>query len=402
MAGVLITGRRPTATPSTRMPFFSRLCARWHHSSFSRGYMLDRRQVLKLAGAAVGVASVPAIAVAAQQVGSPSGPSGSEAVPGAVPGSRRFDLTAPSEMLLREVRLNETRVLQSFGFDNARRHVFFVQLVDGDRRLPGETRTYSGDERSANGDLCVTRMDLSGNILGTMYLRGFGHGVQIGVESTDAGSFLWTETASVASQDSTGNYTGWGSRLARFAFANGSVLTPDSPALTQHRLEDGVDRTTVTVDPTHQRLAVRCRVNGTFRYRLYDLAAFTSGGRTTLADVPQPADLQPGHPDTFQGFASFGSHLYLLAGTQYGKDGSVEGTGNTFITCVDWNSGAVVEQELTKAGYSLPYREPEGMAIQIPDPAAPQAARLCSGFASVTSDTDSRKRASIYYKETLV
>ncbi|MFV0136105.1 Tat pathway signal sequence domain protein [Streptomyces sp. HMX87] len=363
--------------------------------------MLGRRRILKLAGIATTAAAVEVIAGAARSSARPADTS-TAATAGAVPATKRFDLSAPSERLLREIRLNETRVLQSLAFDNARGHVFFVQLVDGGRRLPGESRTYTGAERSANGDLCVTRTDLSGNILGAMYLRGFGHGVQIGVESTGSGSFLWTETAAVQSRSSDGTVTGWGSRLARFEFADGTVLTPESPALTQFALEQGVDRTTVALDPVHRRLAVRCRVGGAFRYRLYDLAAFKAGGRAALADVPQPADLQPGHPDTFQGFAAFGTYLYLLAGTQYGKDGSVSPYGNTFITCVDWNTGTVVEQKLTRAGYSLPYREPEGMAIQVPDPADPLAVRLCSGFASVTSDTDSRKRASVYYKQTLI
>ncbi|MFD1831287.1 Tat pathway signal sequence domain protein [Streptomyces desertarenae] len=364
--------------------------------------MFERRRILKLAGTAAAAAAVPAVAVAARGFAHSADASQAGVTAGAVPGTKRFDLSAPSERLLREVSLTETRVLQSLAFDNSRGHIFFVQLVDGGRQLPGESRAYTGAERGANGDLCVTRTDLGGNIMGAMYLRGFGHGVQIGVESTESGSFLWTETKAVKTQNPDGTHTGWGSRLARFKFANGTVLTPESPALAQFALEEGVDRTTVTLDPVHQRLAVRCRVSGAFRYRLYDLAAFKAGGRTTLADVAQPADLQPGHPDTFQGFAAFGNHLYLLAGTQYGKDGSVSPDGNTFITCVDWNTGAVVEQELTRAGYSLPYREPEGMAIQVPDTANPQAVRLCSGFASVTSGTDSRKRASVYYKETLV
>ncbi|MGW1026231.1 phage baseplate protein [Streptomyces sp. NPDC002577] len=363
--------------------------------------MLDRRQILRLAGAALGVAAVPAVAVMSAQAVTRASRS-EDAEPGAVTATKRFDLSDPSDVLLREIGLTGTRVLQSFAFDNTRGHLFTVQLVDGGLRLPGESQTYTGAEREANGDLCLTRLDTSGRILGTMYLRGFGHGVQIGVESTTAGSFLWTETKAVQSQNSDGTYTGWGSRLARFKFANGTVLTPDSPAITQYSLGDGIDRTTVALDPVNNRLTVRCRVSGSFRYRLYDLAAFKSGGRTALADVAQPADLQPGYSDTFQGFATFGSYLYLLAGTQYGTDGSVEPDGNTYITCVDWNTGSVAEQSLTKAGYSLPYREPEGMAIQVPDPSNPQGARLCSGFASVTSDTDSRKKASIYYKDLLV
>ncbi|MGW2489327.1 phage baseplate protein [Streptomyces sp. NPDC001606] len=367
--------------------------------------MLDRRRFLRTGGAIAGAAAVPLVAVGAAEAVSHARRTSArqdDATPGSVTASKRFDLTDPSDMLLREVQLTGTRVLQSFAFDNTRGHLFIVQLVDGGIPLPGETQTYSGADREANGDLVLTRLDLSGNILGSMYLRGFGHGVQIGVESTASGSYLWTETHSVRSANTDGTYTGWGDRLARFKFANGTLLTADSPALTPYTLESGVDRTTCTIDPVNNRLAVRCRVNGAFRFRLYDLAAFKSGGRTTLADVAQPADLQPGYTDVFQGFASYGSYLYLLAGSAYGSNGSVSPDGNTFITTVDWNTGSIVEQKLTKAAYSLLYREPEGMAIQIPDPANPSAVRLCSGFASYTSDTDQSKRASIYYKDALI
>ncbi|MGW0764280.1 phage baseplate protein [Streptomyces sp. NPDC002676] len=366
--------------------------------------MLDRRRMLRMAGAVIGAAAVPAVAVGASAaIARSRGAARNDATPGSIAASKRFDLTAGSTALLREFQLSGTRVLQSFAFDNTRGHLFTVQLVDDGLQLPGETQTYSGDDREANGDLCLTRLDTSGRILGTMYLRGFGHGVQIGVETTSSGSYLWTETHNIRTLNPDGvTYTGWGDRLARFKFANGTVLTADSPALTQYTLESGVDRTTCTIDPVNNRLAVRCRVSGAFRYRLYDLAAFKSGGRTPLADVAQPADLQPGYTDVFQGFASYGSYLYLLAGSAYGSNGSTSPDGNTFITTVDWNTGALVEQKLTKAGQSLLYREPEGMAIQIPDPANPQAVRLCSGWASYVSSTDKSKLASIYYKDVLV
>ncbi|MGV4987606.1 hypothetical protein ACVB8X_20265 [Streptomyces sp. NRAIS4] len=46
--------------------------------------------------------------------------------------------------------------------------------------------------------------------------------------------------------------------------------------------------------------------------------------------------------------------------------------------------------------------QPEGMAIQVPGPADPQAVRLCSGSASYASDTDQSKIASVHYKDVLV
>ncbi|MFD8735646.1 hypothetical protein ACFV06_12040 [Streptomyces sp. NPDC059618] len=50
--------------------------------------------------------------------------------------------------------------------------------------------------------------------------------------------------------------------------------------------------------------------------------------------------------------------------------------GNTSITSVDWNTGTVTEQKLSKAGYTLFCREPEGTVFQIPNRNNPQALRL--------------------------
>lgn len=165
----------------------------------------------------------------------------------------------------------------------------------------------------------------------------------------------------------------------------------------KHRLVAGADRTTCNVDMANGYLTMRYRINGAFRFGVFELAKVKQGSYSSVADVPQPA-LQY----SFQGFASFGSYLYTLEGSAYGTSGSVEPTGNTYITCVNLNNGAVVDRQLTKAGYTLPFREPEGMAIQIPDMSNPNAARLCFGFASTVSSTDNSKLASIYYKDALL
>lgn len=316
----------------------------------------------------------------------------------AVASSKRFDLTDSSDEWFREIPLNETRILQSFAFDNTNKHLYTAQLVQGGRLLPGETRAYTAAERSANGDLCITRLDWQGAVLGRMYLKGFGHGVSIGVEPSGSGAYLWTETDSAP--DSLND--GYGTEVARFKFANGTVVQPGSYQVTTFDPVPGSDHNTVAVDPVDNRLVHRYRTNGsTWNFSLYDLASFKAGTFTPLATVAQPSVLTG---VTFQGYTSMGQYLYTLDGTAYTYDasGNRTSTSNTYLTSVDWNTGIVYERRLSNAGQSLFYREPEGLAVQIPDSTNPAAARLFLGFGSEASLDDTDKKASFYYKDLLV
>ncbi len=322
---------------------------------------------------------------------------GGTASAAAVPASKRFDLTDGSDEWHREILLSETRILQSFGFDNNNKHLYTAQLVQAGRILPGETRTYTGTERSTNGDLCVTRLDWGGNIIGRMYLKGFGHGVSIGVEPSGNSAYLWTETDSVPD----GTNTGFGTKVARFKFANGAVLRPDSQQVTRFNPAPGSTNNTVAVDPVNNRLVHRHRINGAFKYSLYDLATFKTGTFTPLITIDQPAVLTG---PTFQGYTSLGQYLYTLDGTAYSYDanGNRTSEANSYVTSIDWNTGLVHERRLTKAGESLFYREPEGLAIQIPDVGTPAAARLHIGLGSEESLSQTDKKASFYYKDLMV
>lgn len=204
-----------------------------------------------------------------------------------------------------------------------------------------------------------------------MFLKGFGHGVQIGVETVGDTAYLWTETDSVAEGSD-----GWGTQIARFRFENEKILTPTSPELEKHRLVEGADRTTVNIDAAHGLLTMRYRKDGVFRFGVYALEEVKRHRYTPVADVPQPA------MGTFQGFASYGGYLYLLEGNAYGSNGSVAPTGNTYITAVDLNTGEVVDKQLILAGDTLSFREPEGLAIRLPKINNSHKAELCIGFAS--------------------
>ncbi|MGC5021682.1 hypothetical protein [Micromonospora sp. DT47] len=306
----------------------------------------------------------------------------------AVPTSKQFDLSDPSDPLIREKNLHNVTVMQSFAIDNVNKRIYTVQVVQGGLQLPGESAPVSGTTRAANGDLCVTQLDIAGSKLGFMYLKGFGHGVQIGVEPSGTSAYLWTETDSVNQ---------WGTSIARFKFTSGAVLTTSSTALEKHKPVSGSTNNTCTIDPTTNRLIFRHYVNGGMRYNVYNLADVRAGNYTPLASVAQPSTVGSARP--FQGYTALGSYLYMLEGSAYGTYDSVEGTGNTYITVQDLNTGAQIDRQLTKAGYTIPFREPEGMGLHLPTASDPNSARLCFGFAGGASGA---RNASIYYKNLLV
>lgn len=290
------------------------------------------------------------------------------AVAGADPAGGRFDLTAPSSPLVRQKALRDKTVLQSFAFDNDNGHIYAVQLQNG-----------AGS--SAAGNLCLTKLSLDGAILGHMYLLGFGHGVQIGVEPSGSSAYLWTETDAAPSDD--GDVT-QGTRIARFEFTDARTLTATSPELTKYTLVPGARKTTPAIDPSTNRLTMRYETAGSFRYSVFDLAAVRAGGTTPLFDVGQPDGL-----GTFQGHTTYGDYLYMLSGDPYSDTNPAP--GNTYITSLDLRTSQQIQHELSQAGKTLDYREPEGMAIRT----TPDGPQLCFGFAS---GTPGARVASIYYK----
>ncbi|MFE2024368.1 teichoic acid biosynthesis protein C [Streptomyces hygroscopicus] len=296
----------------------------------------------------------------------------------------RFDLSVPSAQLVREKTPHNSTVLQSFAFDDINGHIYTVQLMQGGIQLSGEPAPVSGADRAAHGDLCVTKLSLAGVELGSMYLLGFGHGVAMGCEPLGATACLWTE--SDANPDS-----GYGRAISRFRFADGAVLSSASSSLVKHRPVAGSTSNQPTVDMLNRRLLLRYRLGGEVRYRLMSLSGVSAGDYTAVYDDIPQTGVEDG--EVFQGFTVLGDYLYQLTGTAYtDEDGAnpPSGHGNTYVSCVDLRTGELVQRSRTEAAYSLGYREPEGMAVQLSSPR-----RLCMGFASGAAGD---RKASIYYK----
>jgi hypothetical protein len=327
---------------------------------------LNRRQLLAIGGGAVAatVVGVPGAAAAAVAGG-------------------WIDLSVASEKYLREIGLHNNTVGQSLAFDNVNGHLYTIQVVQGGLQLPGESAPVSGADRAAHGDMCVTKLSLSGARLGFMYLKGFGHGVSFGVEPAGSTPYLWTESDN--NPDS-----GYGRAISRFKFVSGSVLSSSSSTVTKLYPVPGSTSNQPSVDMLNRRLLLRYRTSSGARYALYDLAEATAGRFAPIYDIPQVGILSG---ETFQGFALFGDYVYQMTGTAYTDESGSNppsGHGNTYVSCVDLRTGALVQRSRTEAAYSLTFREPEGLAIQLTSPY-----RLCMGFASGVSGA---RKYSVYYK----
>ncbi|WP_054957943.1 phage baseplate protein [Paenibacillus dakarensis] len=307
--------------------------------------------------------------------------------------SDMFELEHESGSVFTEKPLTDRTLQQSFAIDSINEHVYMVQIMAPGQQVGSEPRTYTSAERALKGDLTLTKLSLTGEILGKMHLIGFGHGVSIGVEPVNTTAYLWTEVD--AATDSSDTLNGYGTKLARFPFINDQVLVNTDPSLVKYAPVAGADRTTVNIDMAHGLLTMRYRIgepgSRVMKFNTYRLADVKAGNFTPLTTVNQPSGM-----GTFQGFASYGNYLYLLDGNPY--DATTNPTGNTYLTTVNLNTNSQVARTITDAGSSLLFREPEGMSIQI----AGSSARLCFGFGSFKSATNTEKNANIFYKDLII
>ncbi|MEU6257757.1 Teichoic acid biosynthesis protein C (Precursor) [Streptomyces sp. NPDC047043] len=254
-----------------------------------------------------------------------------------------INLTVPSgRWLWQKSTLKEPTVLQSFAFDEANKHLYVLQV------------TATGH---AAGDLCLNKLDYKGNRLGHMYLKGFGHGVSMGIQrdAADGSTWIWTEADAE---------NGYGQGVTRFHFKDGAVRTGADVKIRKPIADSTNNQPSVCM--ASKRIAVRYRDKANKpRYRIWDLDAFTARDYDNpIADIAQTG----AHPDPkvpFQGYALHGDVVYQLAGTAYdAKTNPVAKKGNAYASSIDITTGKLLQQERTEAGYTLTYREPEGVAVR--------------------------------------
>ncbi|MFF5784544.1 hypothetical protein ACFY8P_06205 [Streptomyces sp. NPDC012693] len=269
-----------------------------------------------------------------------------------------IDLGGPVGRLLHRRPLKNNTVMQSIGVDPVSGDVYTLQIMEGGLRLPDESASLDWLTRKKQGDLCLTRLNPAGAVTGHMYLRGFGHGVNLGVENRGGAVHLWTETASLPNRSS----EGYGSAVTSFAFASGTVLDFGSSRHTPPYTPDPAARfVTPTIDRGANELVLRFTLDGATHWERYDLARATAGDWVPLQRITPQI---PSDGEDFQGYASHDGVLYTLKGQPLVK---APLPGNTYLSVFDWATGALIAHQHITAGPGLEYREPEGLTVVVRD-----------------------------------
>ncbi|MFI1014286.1 teichoic acid biosynthesis protein C [Streptomyces sp. NPDC020965] len=320
-----------------------------------------------------------------------------------------------SEAYVREKPAFHKTVMQSLAFDNVNKRIFIAQVIEHDLKLDEhEPAKVPWALRDKNGDLTITMWQWNANLAtpayqfgGRMFLRGYGHGVSIGVEPVGTDSYLWTEVDNIPYllDAATDRWSGRGKNICRFKFRDTAAPQGNASGhLQKHTPVPGSTHNSVNIDPVYGRLIHRFSLGGAMRYRVHDLDLARMGvWDAYLADVEEPtvSFLPKYGTPAFQGYASVGRYLYLLHGNAYGPAGSTSPPeeGNTHITSVNLTTGDVDYTAHTRAGFTLEHREPEGLAIQVPDITQPEVFRVAMGFAG---GPGTGRNVSIYHKPELI
>ncbi|MFJ7947754.1 teichoic acid biosynthesis protein C [Streptomyces sp. NPDC096354] len=294
---------------------------------------------------------------------------GAQSASAAVGATSRFDLSQPSYDLFRDKSLHSVRVQQSFAFDSVNKRLFVAAK-----------RTGSTEEA---GDLCISHLDFDGNYVSYMHLNGFGHGVAFGVRPSGSTSNLWIESEA--------NTNGYGSKLSCIKYNAGTTLDASSTSIGKFQPIAGATEYTCSIDPVYNRMIVRYHKDGAKHIAVYNVSDTDNGDFSNPLVMFTP----PSISGTPQGYTLYGSYMYFITGDGYSA--SNPDPGNTYITSINVNTGAIAQgPTLTKAGSTLTYREPEGLAIYRTDAGE---SRLFLGFAS---GVEGDRRSSIFYKNALV
>jgi hypothetical protein len=300
-------------------------------------------------------------AAAAAVLGSAVAPGIAEAT---LPTSPKFNLTAAEHHLFGPKLMHESHHgIQGFTFDDVNRRLFVVQAQN----------------KGSGADLVVNQVSAAGKVLGSMVVKGAGHGVSIAAEPVGKITYIWIECDA-----NKNDKTGRGTALARVQFKNMTRTSIASSA----KFFRGSNSITAAVDPINKRLMIRRKESGTWYLSVWPLSKARDGkAADRLVHIKQPS-----YGRTFQGYTFYGQYAYLF----YGDGQTDPAKINSTIRRLDLNTGKFDGNPyVTKAGKSLNYREPEGMAVHKMDNGR---IGLFFGFSSHQSGGGDNRYANLYYK----
>lgn len=288
-----------------------------------------------------------------------------------------LDPLGPSTILLGgPVVLSERTVHQQAAFDTSTGDVYATQVIHSGRQLPGEPEPIPWEVRSSRGDLAISRVSPSGELLDRMFVRGFDHGASLGVETIDGQVWIWT---SYDAREVPVGSNAHGRMLCRFPWQPNAVLDIGSPSIEAFDPTPGTTSITLSLDLTHDQVGIRYTDNGQRRYRVYSYAQLVAGDyENYIHDWPQQTTTR------LQSWTLYGRYVYQWHGAGYSDDNPPP--GNSFFTIIDAFTGREIRHAPYHDRVTLPHREPEAITVW-PTPDGP---RLVYGLA--TDDAPRRMR----------
>ncbi|MFD9796003.1 hypothetical protein ACFWXK_34190 [Streptomyces sp. NPDC059070] len=297
----------------------------------------------------------------------------------AITDTNGIDLSGVSGRLIQTVPLTKNPAPQAFASDPVNGHVFVLQMESA--------------AMTPAGNMYLNRIDRqSGRLTGSMYLKGFGHGISMGAEPVGTDTYLWTEVGPVSPND--GVNTSFGTAVTRFAFVDGATLDQADVAPEKKFTPPGGRSTGPSVDFANNVLAIVHIRDKVRCFTRYDLAKAGRGEWVEVGSTFQlPAGAETGL--TFQGYTVLGGVLYVY---QWQKDPATTYPGTAYITSYSLDTKEKLDSQVVTGADGLPRREPEGLAVEV-DPATGET-RLLFGFSDTVPGTTGRRNVTVCWYPT--
>lgn len=278
------------------------------------------------------------------------------------------DLSSPTRHALSAVTLHESTVMQSFAYDDVHDVWMVLQLMQEGRFHQ------TAQQHLDQGDLTLNEVSPSGELLGFMYLHGFGHGLTLGLEPSAAATYVWTETSARHEGRHASALAGsYGTKVARFRWRPSAELRPTSAAVSTYSANSGLPEESPVVDHHHNRIAIEyySTYYRKFRWALYPLDRFKRRDFTPIRRSTWPAALGS---ITDQGWAYANDTTMInYNGTAYSSSNPT-GNATLFQVSIATATGKIVKRSPITSGARLVSREPEGITLL--------GRSICLGFAS--------------------
>jgi len=256
-------------------------------------------------------------------------------------------------LFLDRIKLGNPKVPQAWAVDNILGFLFVAQL---------KNETWS-DRR---GDLLITRIRISDKkIMGTMTLRGFGHGIALGVQpepnskQKPKGSWLWLECGPIILVNGGSGISGRGTRIVRLMFVPGREVICNSKG--EFSANQGTKRhilPATTVLSISGKRPAAVSVDAESNLLIYkDGSSYTIFRMTDVVKNENPIPITQtniGGSGTFQGFVIREQWIYILRGASGEKP---------TITRYDTTNGNSVTEPTSATDNRKGYFEPEGIGF---------------------------------------